>query len=173
MKAVIEEAKKYDVRVHRVSQGTGIYLMPKPELMDMMRLARDNRMELCLFVTPRNAWDLSATARTDAGRNSSGGHRGADQLLFALEDVYRACELGLRSILVNDIGLLSVVRKLQDAGKLPSDLQSKVSVQMGRKSCDGKTSRKFGYQYSESADRSHGASTKRHSRAVTLRSTCT
>ena len=131
MKAVVEESKKYGVRVHRVSQGTGIYLMPEPELKDMLRIARDQRWELCLFVTNRNAWDVSATARTDAGRNSSGGHRGADQLLFALEDIYRACDLGLRSILVNDIGLMSVIDELKKQGKLPSNLQSKISVQMG------------------------------------------
>lgn len=131
MKAVVEEAKKYNVRVHRVSQGTGIYLMPERELKDMLRIGRDNMMEVCLFVTNRNAWDISATARTDAGRNSSGGHRGADQLLFALEDIYRACDIGLRSILVNDIGLLQVVGELVKSGKLPSNLQSKVSVQMG------------------------------------------
>ena len=114
MKAVVEESKKYGVRVHRVSQGTGIYLMPEPELKDMLRIARDNAWELCLFVTNRNAWDISATARTDAGRNSCGGHRGADQLLFALEDIYRACDLGLRSILVNDIGLMSVIDELKN-----------------------------------------------------------
>lgn len=131
LKAVVEEAKKYNVCVHRVSQGTGIFLMPEPELKDMLRLSRDNRMELCLFVTLRNAWDISATARTDAGRNSTGGHRGADQLLFALEDIHRACDLGLRSILVNDIGLQSVVKELKTLGKLPENLQCKVSVQMG------------------------------------------
>lgn len=131
MKAVVEEAKKYNVCVHRVSQGTGIYLMPERELKDMLRIGRDNGMEVCLFVTNRNAWDVSATARTDAGRNSCGGHRGADQLLFALEDIYRACDIGLRSILVNDIGLQSVVGELVKSGKLPSNLQSKVSVQMG------------------------------------------
>ena len=25
--------------------------------------------QVCLFVGPRNAWDISAVARTDAGRN--------------------------------------------------------------------------------------------------------
>jgi hypothetical protein len=65
-KAVLAESKRLGVPVHRVSQGSGIFLLPKPELLDMLRLGRDNRVEVCLFVGPRNAWDISATARTGA-----------------------------------------------------------------------------------------------------------
>ena len=69
-KAVIEESKKYGVPVHRVSQGSGINMMPKGELLDMLRIGRDNRVEVCLFVGPRNAWDVGAVAKTEAVRPS-------------------------------------------------------------------------------------------------------
>ena len=58
IKSVVEEAKKYNVTVHRVSQGSGITMMPRGEALDMLRVGRDNAMEVCLFVGPRNAWDL-------------------------------------------------------------------------------------------------------------------
>lgn len=129
-KAVLEEGKRLKVPVHRVSQGSGIFLLPKPELLDMLRLGRDSRTEVCLFVGPRNAWDISATARTDGGRNIA-GHRGADQLAAGLEDVRYAVELGLRSVLVADLGLLAVLGDLKKAGQLPNNLVIKVSVAIG------------------------------------------
>jgi len=131
MKSVVEEAKKYNVTVHRVSQGSGINMMPKHETLEMLRLGRDNGMEVCLFVGPRNAWDISAVARTDAGKNAVSGHRGMDQVVFALEDVLRGCEMGLRSILTNDWGLLWAVDEMKKQGQLPSNLVQKISVQMG------------------------------------------
>ena len=131
LKSVVEEAKKYNVTVHRVSQGSGINMMPKWEMLEMLRLGRDEGMEVCLFVTPRNAWDVSAVARTDAGKNGVSGHRGMDQLVFALEDVMRGCDRGLRSILTNDWGLLWAIDEMKTQGKLPSTLVQKISVQMG------------------------------------------
>ena len=65
--------------IARVSQGSGIFMHGQTELTEMLRVARDNAMELCLFVGPRMAWDTSATARTEGGRNVA-GHRGMDQV---------------------------------------------------------------------------------------------
>jgi len=129
-KAVLEESKKHNVTVHRVSQGTGIFLLPERELLDMLRIGKDNNIEVCLFVGPRSAWDTSATARTDGGKNIS-GHKGSDQFAAALEDVRWAVDKGLRSILVADLGLMYAIGKLVKAGKLPSNLVSKVSVLIG------------------------------------------
>ncbi len=54
-----------------------------------------------------------------------------DQLVYALEDVRRACSLGIRSVLVADEGLLWLVSRMREAGELPAELVIKVSVQMG------------------------------------------
>ena len=54
-----------------------------------------------------------------------------DQLVYAVEDIRRACGLGIRSVLVADEGLLWVVDEMKKAGELPADLVLKVSVQMG------------------------------------------
>ncbi len=53
------------------------------------------------------------------------------QLAAALEDVRWAVDHGLRSVLVADLGLQSVIGKLVKAGKLPSNLVSKISVSIG------------------------------------------
>ena len=53
-----------------------------------------------------------------------------DQVVYAAEDIRRACGLGIRSVLVADEGLLWLAAEMKKAGKLPANLVLKVSVQM-------------------------------------------
>lgn len=131
LRAVAEEADRYDVTIHRISQGSGIMLLTDREIGDMARLGRERGMEVSLFVGPRAAWDTGATAVSPAGRVVAPRIRGADQLVFAVEDVRHGCDLGIRSVLVADEGLLWVLGEMKRAGTLPADLVLKVSVMMG------------------------------------------
>ena len=130
LKAVIEEARKYRLTIHRISQGSGIMLLTDEEIREMGRLARDQQMELSLFVGPRATFDIGAQPLTPAGKNIGLGLRGADQLIYALEDIRRACDLGIRGVLVADLGLLWVTNEMKKAGKLPANLVIKISVQL-------------------------------------------
>jgi len=129
--AVLEEAEARRVRVHRISQGSGIMLLTDGEIGDMARLGAEARVEVSLFVGPRAAWETGAQVLSPAGRNLGARHRGMEQLVYAIEDVRRACSLGIRSVLVADEGLLWAVNEMKKAGQLPADLVIKVSVQMG------------------------------------------
>jgi len=129
--AVLEEAARLDVPIHRISQGSGIMLLTDAEIEAMVRLGRDAGVEVSLFVGPRAAWDVGAQILSSAGKNLGARLRGMDQLIYAAEDVRRACDLGIRSILVADEGLLWLVDQLKRDGQLPADLIIKVSVQMG------------------------------------------
>jgi hypothetical protein len=130
LKAVIEEAQKYRLTIHRVSQGSGIMLMTDDEIREMLRMAKDQQMEVSLFVGPRATFDIGAQPLTPAGKNIGLGLRGMDQIVFALEDIRRGCDLGLRGVLVADLGLLWTIKEMKKAGKLPSNLVVKVSVQL-------------------------------------------
>jgi hypothetical protein len=130
LKAVIEEAQKYHLTIHRVSQGSGIMLMTDDEIKEMLRMAKDQQMEVSLFVGPRATFDIGAQPLTLAGKNIGLGLRGMDQIVFAIEDIRRGCDLGLRGVLVADLGLLWVVNEMKKAGQLPSTLVVKVSVQL-------------------------------------------
>jgi len=129
--AVLEEAEARQVRVHRISQGSGIMLLTDGEIREMAQLGDEARVEVSLFVGPRAAWGTSAQILSTAGRNLGARHRGMEQLIYAVEDIKHACSLGIRSVLVADEGLLWVVSEMKKAGELPSDLVLKVSVQMG------------------------------------------
>ncbi|WP_205745733.1 U32 family peptidase [Egibacter rhizosphaerae] len=128
LQAVIDTADEYRVPVHRVSQGSGIMLQTDAEIDRMVALGRQNGIEVCLFVGPRASWDVGAQARADTGMVVGGSLRGADQLAFGVEDVRRGCELGLRSVLVGDLGQLWVLNELRSRGALPADLVLKTSV---------------------------------------------
>jgi hypothetical protein len=129
--AVFAEAEARKVRVHRVSQGSGILLMTDAEIREMAQLGAEARVEVSLFVGPRAAWETGAQITSPAGKNLGARQRGMEQLVYAIEDVKRACSLGIRSVLVADEGLLWVINEMKKAGELPAELVQKVSVQMG------------------------------------------
>jgi len=129
--AVLEEAEARKVRVHRISQGSGVMLLTDDEIREMAQIGADARIEVSLFVGPRAAWEIGSQVLTPAGKNLAARHRGMDQLVYAVEDVKRACSLGIRSVLIADAGLLWVVGKMKEAGELPANLVCKISVQMG------------------------------------------
>ena len=128
MRAVIEEASARHVPVHRVSQGSGIMLQTDDEIREMLALGREHRIEVCLFVGPRANWDIGVQAASASGRVIGSALRGADQLGYAVEDVLHGASLGLRSVLVADLGLLSVFGRMKQSGDLPADFVLKVSV---------------------------------------------
>jgi hypothetical protein len=129
--AVLEEGERHKIRIHRISQGSGIMLLTDDEIREMARLGREQHIEVSLFVGPRAAWDTGAQVLTPAGKALAARLRGMDQIVYAVEDVRRACALGIRGVLVADEGLLYVLGEMKRAGELPADLVIKVSVQMG------------------------------------------
>ena len=129
--AVLEEANRLGVTIHRVSQGSGIWMLTDDEIREMCRMGADAGIEVSLFVGPRAAWGTSAQVRSSAGKNLGARLRGMDEVVYATEDVIRGCELGLRSVLVADEGQLWLVNEMKKAGELPADLVVKISVQMG------------------------------------------
>ncbi|MCY4064097.1 MAG: U32 family peptidase [Chloroflexi bacterium] len=129
--AVLEAAQRYGVTIHRVSQGSGIWMLTDDEIREMCRLGAEAGIEVSLFVGPRAAWSTSAQVRSSAGANLGARLRGMDEVVYATEDIIRGCELGLRSVLVADEGQLWLVNEMKKAGELPADLVVKISVQMG------------------------------------------
>jgi hypothetical protein len=128
--AVLEAAERLDVRVHRVSQGSGVFLHTDEELDELARTAADARVEVSLFTRPNAAWGTSASARSPAGGTLAPAAHGQEQLVACLDDARRAAEHGFRSVLVADVGVLSTFTELKRAGLLPADMQAKVSVML-------------------------------------------
>ena len=130
LEAVLDEAEKRSIQLHRISQGSGIMLLTDAEIREMCAMSRESGMELSLFVGPRAGWDTGAGVVSSAGKTLGAQHRGQDQLAYAVEDVLRGASLGLRGALVADAGLMWILRDLKAAGELPEDFVVKVSVQL-------------------------------------------
>jgi hypothetical protein len=128
LEAVLTEAERLDVRVHRVSQGSGVFMQTDAELDELARQGAEARVEVSLFARPNAAWGLSATARAHAGFAASA--HGQEQVVANLEDCRRAAEHGFRSVLIADLGVLSLFSEAKRAGLLPPDMQAKVSVML-------------------------------------------
>lgn len=129
--AVLDESTRLKTQIHRVSQGSGIFMLSDAEISEMARLGKDAQIEVSLFVGPRAGWDTGAQVVSSAGKNLGARLRGMDQVIYAVEDIRRACSLGIRSVLVADEGLLWLVNEMKKSGELPANLVLKISVQMG------------------------------------------
>ena len=128
--AVVEEAERLGVRIHRVSQGSGVFLHTDAELDEMARAAAAARIEVSLFTRPNAAWGTSAMARSAAGAVVAPAAHGQEQVVACLDDARRAAEHGFRSVLIADLGVLSAFTAMKRAGELPEDMQAKISVML-------------------------------------------
>lgn len=130
-RAAVEAAREWGVPIHRISQGSGIMLLSDPEIHDMAQLGQDRGIEVCLFVGPRAPWEGTAQALTTDGKIFGWRHTGMDQLVFAFRDVERGVQLGLRSVLVADEGLIWLIDQAKKHQFLPPDLVVKASALIG------------------------------------------
>jgi hypothetical protein len=130
LEAVLEEAARLDVAVHRTSQGSGVFLLTDEELDETARLGAEARVEISLFARPNAAWDTSAAARAPAGGVFAPVARGQEQVVACVDDARRAADHGFRSVLIADIGVLAVFAAARSDGLLPADMQAKVSVML-------------------------------------------
>jgi hypothetical protein len=94
----------------------------------MAALGREHGIEVCLFVGPRESFDIGVSAHSPGGGGLSSQLRGIRQLSYGIEDVLRSIEAGIRSFLIPDIGLLAILAGMQRAGTIPSDCVWKMSV---------------------------------------------
>src|ERR1700739_4970041 len=118
LEAVLRAAEAEGITVNRVSQGSGAMLLRASELRELAHAGRDAGIEVCLFVGPRERFGTGAHARSEDGRAHGDQVRGLRQMSYALEDVLRATEEGIRSFLVADLGLLRAVTEAQAQGVL-------------------------------------------------------
>jgi Peptidase family U32 len=130
LEAVLDEAARREVTVHRVSQGSGTFLLTDAELDEMARIAHDAQVEVSLFARPTASWGPGASAHSGIGAAVAAAVHGPDGLVHALDDIRRAAEHGFRSVLITDVGLLDAFREMRERDVVPRDMQAKVSVML-------------------------------------------
>ncbi len=130
LSVVLKESSRLDVPIHRISQGSGIWMLSDAEITEMVESTGERDIELCLFTGPRGTWDTGASVRTDS-RGAGLRARGHDALAGCVEDAVRATELGVKCLLVADEGVLWTLHRARLEGVIPADTTLKVSALIG------------------------------------------
>jgi len=86
-------------------------LLTRSELSEMAVIGADEGLEVSLFVGPREEYGIGGSVRSPEGMVLSGRLRGLDQLRYALEDILRAVDAGIRGFLIADSGLMQLVNR--------------------------------------------------------------
>jgi hypothetical protein len=128
LRAVVDEARAHKTPIHRTSQGSGAMLLTRAELAEMAVIGADEGLEVNLFVGPREEYGIGGSVRSPAGMVLAGRLRGLDQLRYALEDILRAVDAGIRGFLIADSGLLQLVNAMVRDGELPTSIVWKISA---------------------------------------------
>ncbi|MFD9035200.1 hypothetical protein ACFVZW_29295 [Streptomyces sp. NPDC059567] len=127
---VLKESARLDLPVHRISQGSGVWMLTDAEIAEMVESCAERSVELCLFTGPRGTWDIGAATRTDSG-GAGLRARGHDALAGCVEDALRATDAGVRCLLVADEGVLWTLHRMRESGALPADTTFKASALIG------------------------------------------
>ena len=127
-KALLRETQRLGVTVNRIDETLGAFRHTRAELLEYAALCRDNGAALTVSIGPRAAYDTSATRLSRQGAVIGYRLRGEEQLVRALEDAKRVCDLGIRGLLVYDEGLLWVLSEARKTGELPADMVLKESA---------------------------------------------
>ncbi|MFE7356592.1 hypothetical protein ACFU8Q_26315 [Streptomyces sp. NPDC057543] len=130
LSVVLAESARQDVPVHRISQGSGVWMLTDSEITEMVESCAERDIELCLFTGPRGTWDIGGSTRTGSG-GAGLRARGHDALAGCVEDALRASELGVTCLLVADEGVLWTLHRMRLAGLLPAGTTLKLSALSG------------------------------------------
>jgi len=129
-KAMIDEAKKRKIKVHRAicTVGGSSYLT-FDQLKEMAKIANDEGIEVIMTMGHRKAFDVgSKEMSTKEGSMQGFRLRGSDNLAYWFEDLMRNLEAGIRGFLVYDEGALMILSKMREEGFIPKETTFKWSV---------------------------------------------
>ncbi len=130
MEAMIAEARKRDVVVHRaIATVGGSTYCDMEELRAMAQMARDEQIEVVMTVGHRKAWDTGSKEMSNKEGAMQGFRlRGSDSISYHIADIMRNIEAGFRGFLVYDEGVLFLLNKMRQEGLIPAETIFKFSV---------------------------------------------
>ena len=130
MEAMLDEAKKRNVTIHRVIAAVGgSTYCDFEELKAMAKMAADAKIEMIMTVGHRKGWDVgSKEISTPEGAMQGFRLRGSDSISYHIADIMRNIEAGHRGFLVYDEGVLFILNKMRAEGMIPPETIFKFSV---------------------------------------------
>ena len=130
-RALLRESQPRGAPAPRLDPPRGAVRQPRAAPLEYAARCRDSGVALTVSIGPRAAYDTSATRLSRQGAVIGYRLRGEEQLVRALEDAKRVCDLGIRGRRVHDEGLLWGLDEARRAGELPADTVFKASAHCG------------------------------------------
>lgn len=90
-------------------------------------MVADAELEDIFTPGPHRAWNVGRQGDS-VGAISGIWYRGSDQLKYAVADIIRCIDIGVRGFLVVGGGLLRMLNKMRENGDTPKDVVFKVSL---------------------------------------------
>jgi hypothetical protein len=130
MEAMIAEARKRDVIVHRaIAAVGGSTYCDMGELRAMAQMAQEEKIEVIMTVGHRKGWDVGSKEISNTeGSMQAFRLRGSDHISYHIADIMRCIEAGHRGFLVYDEGVLFLLNKMRSEGIIPKETIFKFSV---------------------------------------------
>ncbi len=131
---ILEECANAGVKVDRIDQTAGGMLFTEDEHERYLRLGREYDVEMCFGVGPRGTYDIGAQklGRGVWAHAPAYRLRGMEQVVYAIEDLRRLADIGAKTFLIYDEGLLHIANQMRKDGKLlPPDANLMASAHMG------------------------------------------
>jgi hypothetical protein len=118
---------QYGFVVNRISDVRGVMYDTDEEILGKLELARRRGCEVIMAPGAGEApFDISQQA--EIHQIVEGKLRGMDNVVYTLESMLRASQLGCRGFLMYDEGVTSIALKMRRDGRLPSDTKFKISA---------------------------------------------
>lgn len=89
-------------------------------------MVTDAELERILTPGPRRARDVGRQGDNPGGAISGIWYRGSDQLKYAVADIIRCIDIGIRDFLVVGERLLRMLNKMRENGATPKDVVFKI-----------------------------------------------
>ncbi|MDZ7849400.1 MAG: hypothetical protein U5K70_00815 [Halodesulfurarchaeum sp.] len=124
--ALLKKAETAGVQVNKIVDVTGTTFDSEETILEKCRIARENDVQL-LMEPGRGHKACDNSQQMALGAMPGGKLRGEDTLVYTLDEMKRATELGCRGFNLQDEGLLQVAIRMRDDGLLPSDTVFKLS----------------------------------------------
>ncbi|MFT5104033.1 MAG: hypothetical protein ACI86C_001694, partial [Candidatus Latescibacterota bacterium] len=117
--------------VTRFNETHGSFLLSDSELLEMLRVCREQNFGIVIGLGPRPEYDIKGSFyRSEFGLEMGRRNNNLDAVKQCVEEAIRLAELGCRGITVYDEGVLKVLAEMRAQGYLPRNLKLKTSTHM-------------------------------------------
>ncbi|GAB6898899.1 hypothetical protein [Kineosporia succinea] len=133
VEGLVNRLRPHGIQLHQVTNTVGTFRYLDEQITELVAACRRHGVQLRMSVGPRGQFDLGPQKLASGTVAAASAYRlrGADQLLYAVDDVLHAIGLGVGGFLVFDEGLLSVLARAKTDGLLPGGIRLKASSNMG------------------------------------------